>query len=147
MVTNNWKVDKIHIYLPRKNTQGGSSDELRQYRENEITHELIETIVHLIMQEQVSMITVENSTQLITMSIFAEGQQSQIGIVDEAHDVIYYYNNGSCDNTPTSIAGHEFKKWMVCSQIDILIAILKKFISTGEKLVNSAWNWCEESTW
>lgn len=104
-------------------------------------------IICQLKQQQVSRIEIDNNSELIGMSVFVEGNLSQISVSDEANDVIYYFDNGSDDSSIVGIAGYEFYGWMVCSQMDAFIAIVKEFIATGKMLASSAWSWRKESTW
>ena len=89
----------------------------------------------------------DNNDALVGMSVYIEENLSQISISDAAQDLIYYFDNGSGSSSIVGIAGEKFIEWMVCSETDTLIAILKNFIATGERLESLTWNWREESTW
>lgn len=142
---SNQKIDSIDLYLPRE--KKGMCDELRQYGTDEINSKLVDDIICQLKQHKVSRIELDNNDVLVGMSVYVEGDLSQISISDEVHDLIYYFDNGSGNSSTVGIAGEEFYKWMVCSEIDTLIDVLKKFIATGERLVSPAWSWLKESTW
>lgn len=144
---NDWKIDSIDLYLQPINKRKCSCDELRQYGADEIGPELVDFIINELTQQHVSRIELDNNCKLIGMSVFVQGNLSQISISDEAHDLIYYFDNGSSDHSIVGVSGYEFEQWMVCDQLDALIEILKKFIATGEMLESSRWSWLKESTW
>ncbi len=144
---NSWKIDSIHLYLQPANKKKCSCDELRQYGANEISSKLVDSIIYQLKQQQVTRIELDNHCEFIGMSVFVEENLSQICISDEAHDLIYYFDNCSGNSSTVGIAGYEFFEWMVCRKIDILIEILKEFIATGKKLESPLWSWREESTW
>lgn len=146
-MTGDWKIDSIHLYLQPASKKKGDCDELRQYGMDEIGSELVDNIICYLDQQRVTRIELDNSCEMIGMSVFVEGGLSQISISDEAHDFIYYYDNGTGDHSTVGIAGYEFDKWMVCDQNNVLIEILKEFITTGKRLESSMWSWREESTW
>lgn len=144
---SSWNIDSIHLYLKPANKKKCLCDELRQYGADEISSELVDHIICQLKQQQVSRIEIDNNSELIGMSVFAEGNLSQISISDEANDVIYYFDNGSDSCATVGIAGDEFLEWMVCSEMDTCIAIFKEFITTGKMLASPTWSWRKESTW
>lgn len=144
---SNWKIDSIDLYLQPATKKKCLCDELRQYGADEIHSQLVDRIICQLKQQRVSRIELDNNSELIGMSIFVEGNLSQISVSDENHDVIYYFDNGSDNGSIVGIAGYEFHGWMVCSQMDDLIDILKEFMATGKMLDSSTWIWRKESTW
>ena len=91
-----WKITKLDLSLRRENKRPGETASIHQtYKEAEITPALLEDMRSLLLQGKITRVEIDNETEYIGMSIFIEGQKSQIGIVDEMNEVVYYYSNGS----------------------------------------------------
>lgn len=135
-----WKITKLDLSLRRDNKRPGETSSIHQtYKESEITPALLENIRSLLLQGKITRIEIDNETKYIGMSIFMDGQKSQIGIVDEMNEVVYYYSNGSQSQKPVDIGGSTFEEWMICNQPETVLSILSKFIESGERADTALW--------
>ncbi|OUP06732.1 hypothetical protein [Anaeromassilibacillus sp. An200] len=135
-----WKITKLDLSLRRENKHPGETSSIHQtYKGPEISPTLLEDIRSLLLQGKITRIEIDNETEHIGMSIFMEGQKSQIGIVDEMNEVVYYYSNGSQSQNPVDIGGSTFEEWMICNQSEMMLSILSKFIESGKRLDTALW--------
>jgi len=135
-----WKVNKMKISLIRDNKRPGEiSSVYHEYKETEITSALIDEVGKLLLQGKIKRIEVNNIIDHIGMSIVVDGQKSQIGIVDEMNDVVYYYSNGSQSQRNVDLGGYTFKEWMICTQPETMLSMLLEFIDSGKKLETVFW--------
>lgn len=135
-----WKITKLGLSLRRDNKRPGEIASIHQtYKEADITPTLLEDMRSLLLQGKITRVEIDNETEYTGMSIFIEGQKSQIGIVDEMNEVVYYYSNGSQSQKPVDIGGSTFEEWMICNQPETMLSILLKFIESGERLDTVLW--------
>jgi hypothetical protein len=100
----------------------------------------LEDIIYQIKNKEITEIVFYLYDKDILLNIFAEGVKFHISIIDEENDINYYYiNNQISSEELIEIGGNLFDANMVCINIDILEAIISKFILCGEKYENVEW--------
>ena len=135
-----WKITNLSISLILENKRAGEISSIYQtYREADITPKLINKTKELLLQKKIKRVEIDNTLEHIGMSIFVDGSKSQIGIVDETNEVIYYYSNGSQSQKNVDFDGFSFKEWMICEQPDTMLSILSEFINSGKRLEIVLW--------
>ena len=135
-----WKITKLTVLLLRENRRPGEVSSICQvYEDTNITPALLDDISTQLLQGKIKRIEIDNETEQIGMSIFVDGQKSQIGIVDEWNGLIYYYSSGNHSQRTVDICGSSFEEWMICNQPKTMLSILRKFIESGEKLNTALW--------
>lgn len=116
-----------------------SEKQFKEYKENEITDSLLEKIKVCIDNNTFTRMEFKSLKNDIGMTIYYENGLSHIGIVDMYNDLVYYFCNGTKDETLIDIAGQMFASDMVCRSNDILYKIITYYVRTGKRYPHVKW--------
>ena len=104
-----------------------------------LTEAKLSQLFSAIKSGKVRLINAENKEHGLSISIFIDGTISHIEILDDAEETRYIYDNTQGDESDTGLGGYDFPKWSICDDLEMVVAILKKFVESGEKLSTVSW--------
>lgn len=99
----------------------------------------LEKIINRLIKGEITSCVLYSEEKEVSINIFSEGGNFNIGIVDEEEGINYYYTDGTNNTNLVEIDGNYFEANMVCYSSEILNSIIVEFAKTGKLSTTVKW--------
>lgn len=132
-------VNNMYIDYLNYQENGTRNAKVLSAEKGNLTKEKLAHLFSLVEQGKIKLVNAESKAEGLSISVFIDGPNSHIEIIDDGEETRYVYDNLLGDESDVAIGGYDFPKWSICGDVGVLTSILKEFVQNGEKLSTVSW--------
>ena len=132
-------MDSLYIDYLNYQEYGTRNAKVLSTEKGSLTEAKLSRLFSMIEQGKIKLVNAESRSNVGSISVYIDGSNAHIEVLDDEEEARFVYDNLLEDDSDVGIGGYDFPKWSICQDLRILNAILKKFLTSGEKLSTVSW--------